>query len=310
MTPSRLALAATALLAPLLLVAGCAGASSDSRIDAGGSHSASSADSSGDTVREMAPEDASSDKSGPAMSTLQRSAGKTANAVAPMNRAVISRGEVLLHTKDVERVRRSVEQKAASWGGLIAEEESGADEGGRTSSASLTVRVPAERFDAAMRGLAELGKVGHQSRNTEDVTTKVIDTDVRVASQEASIRRIQTLLSRAERIGDVISIESELARRQADLESLKSQQKWLSDQTAMSTIQVEVTRTERPTADDGDGFLAGLTAGWHALGTSLVAVLTITGAVLPFAALAALAGLPLWWLLRGRLRRRVAHTAA
>lgn len=309
MTPSRIALAATALLAPLLLVAGCAGASSDSKADAG-SHSASSADSAGDSLREMAPEDASGDKAAAAMSTLPRSAGKTANSVAPMSRAVISRGEMLLHTKDVERVRRSVEQKAASWGGLIAEEESGADEGGRTSSASLTVRVPAERFDAAMRGLAELGKVGHQSRNTEDVTTKVIDTDVRVASQEASIRRIQTLLSRAERIGDVISIESELARRQADLESLKSQQKWLSDQTAMSTIQVEVTRTERPTADDGDGFLAGLTAGWHALGASLVAVLTITGAVLPFAALAALAGLPVWWLLRGRLRRRTVRTAA
>ena len=75
-----------------------------------------------------------------------------------------------------------------------------------------------------MNALGELGEVEQQSRKSEDVTTKVIDNDARVRAAERSIRQIENLLSRAEKLGDIIAIESDLARRQADLDSLKSQQ--------------------------------------------------------------------------------------
>ena len=84
-----------------------------------------------------------------------------------------------------------------------------------------------------------------QSRKSEDVTTKVIDNDARVRAAERSIRQIEACWAAREKLGDIIAIESDLARRQADLDSLKSQQAYLADQTSLSTINVYLSR---PTA--------------------------------------------------------------
>ena len=131
----------------------------------------------------------------------------------------------------------------------------------------------------------------------------MIDTDARVRAGERSIRQIEALLSRAQKLGDIIAIENDLARRQADLDSLKQQQAWLDDQTSLSTINVYLSAPMvHPASHESKGFLAGLSNGWQALGSTTVAVLTAVGAVLPFAVLIAVLGVPVWWVVR---RRRV-----
>jgi len=112
------------------------------------------------------------------------------------------------------------------------------------------------------------------------------------------------LFDRAERLRDVIRLESELARRQADLESLQAQQSALARQTALSTIHVSITRTdEEQAADDGDeaGFLDILESGWSGLVTFVRGTVHVVGLVLPLGSL--LAGLAAaGWLLVRRLR--------
>ena len=96
------------------------------------------------------------------------------------------------------------------------------------------------------------------------MTTQVLDIDVRVEAQQRSIDRIQVLFDNATSIKDIVSIEGELSRRQADLASLQAQQRYLADQTSMSTITLAVERTPakatkpKPKDDDEAGFLAGL----------------------------------------------------
>ena len=130
----------------------------------------------------------------------------------------------------------------------------------------------------------------------------MIDNDVRVRAAERSIRQLENLLGRAQKLGDIIAIENDLARRQADLDSLKSQQTYLADQTTLSTITVYLTPpivgSEKK---DARGFLAGLECGWTALKTSTAVLLTVVGAVLPFATVLALLGVPLWLVVRRRL---------
>ena len=117
--------------------------------------------------------------------------------------------------------------------------------------------------------------------------------------------------SRARDLGDIIAIESDLARRQADLDSLKSQQAWLADQTSLSTINVYLSRSGSvsPPEDDDRGFLAGLAGGWKALQGATVLVLTAVGAVLPFAVLLLVLGLPIWLVVRRRGSRLSAGSA-
>ena len=160
----------------------------------------------------------------------------------------------------------------------------------------MVLRIPTEDFDDAMAELEKVGTLVTSKSETADVTTQVLDIDVRVEAQQRSIDRIQVLFDNATTIKDVVSIEGELSRRQADLASLQAQQRYLADQTSMSTITLAVERTPKdakPKADDDDtGFMAGLTGGWDALRAFLVGVATVAGALLPWLVARAGAGDP------------------
>ena len=224
--------------------------------------------------------------------------------------AVISTGTLTLRARELAPLRTDVRKVVDAYRGEIAEEETDTGRSGAIVSSRLVLRIPSDDFDAAMQDLEALSRYSSTSRTSEDVTTQVIDVDVRIRAQTASLERMEALLARATRLRDVIAIESQLTRRQADLDSLKAQQAWLADQTSLSTIVVYLERrdADQPT-DDGSGFLAGLRAGWHGLLTALTGAATVAGAIIPFAVALTVLGLPLW--LVGRLCwRRVARRLA
>jgi hypothetical protein len=206
-----------------------------------------------------------------------------------------------------------VQRVVDAQGGDITEESTESDERGATSYARLVVRVPSAKFSATMEALEGIATLRQSSRGSEDVTTQVIDTGVRVRAQEASLKRVERLLAEARTLKEIIWIESQLTTRQADLDSLKSQATWLEDQTSQATITVDISlptgEVEEPEDDEPAGFVAGLRGGLDALGAAFAAISTIAGALLPFAVVLGLLGLPLWWLAR-RGQRRDAPTPA
>ncbi|RYJ04995.1 MAG: DUF4349 domain-containing protein [Actinomycetales bacterium] len=211
-------------------------------------------------------------------------------------KAVISKGQVSLESDDLDKTRFELKKLLDTWGGSISNEESSADDEGRTDRQQLELRVPSKLFGTAMDEISELGKLVDRSRNSEDVTTQVIDIAARVRSQKLSLARIQALMARAETLSQVISIESQLSQRQAELDSLEQQQKYLADQTAESTINVYLSLTDAGATtedeDDANGFLAGLKDGWDAFRDATTGLLQGLGAVLPFGVVLALVGIP------------------
>jgi hypothetical protein len=171
------------------------------------------------------------------------------------------------------------------------------------------IRVPSRSFAVTMLALEKAAELRASQLSSEDVTTQVIDTDVRVRAQEGSLRRVEQLLARASSLKEIIWIESQLTSRQAELDSLKSQQAWLADQTSDSTITIDierkqVTKAEKKKDSDDAGFLAGLKSGMKALGGFATAMATIVGALLPFAIVLAVFALPVWLVVRRSARRR------
>ena len=205
---------------------------------------------------------------------------------------------------DIPRALRAAEDAAVRAGGLVAGQEVRLDpelEDG--SSGEVVLRVPNDRLTATIRDLQALGTVLSSDGRTEDVTAQVIDVQARVATQRRSLERIRRLLDRAASVDEIVKIESELARREADLESLLGQQRVLSDRTAMATLTARFTGTAAAATDDG-GFLPGLRAGWEAFVAMSVVGLTVLGATLPFLLAAAILAVPAALVARGRLRRR------
>ncbi|WP_323791916.1 DUF4349 domain-containing protein, partial [Nocardioides sp.] len=297
------ALAATAALALLALVGACSV----------GSESDSASSTAGGTADFALPESApvgapeEADAGGRAAADGS-SVTTTSKQVTPgESRSVIRTGNVALRSGDVPAARFDVGKVLAAHGGEVAQESTRADADGDAEWVQLTLRVPVAKFDSAMTALQEVADLIDVSTSTEDVTTEVIDTDVRVALQRRSIERISVLLDNAADLGDIVSIESELSRREADLGSLEKRQAFLADQTSMATITVSIEPLredeEPPADDDRDGFLAGLDAGWNALKDVTTGLLTVGGAVLPFALVALAFAVPGRLLARRYLKR-------
>lgn len=229
--------------------------------------------------------------------------------------AVISVGTVSLSSKDVADARFDVQKVTDRFRGQITDEDTRTDDDGKIDTSRMVLRIPSEDFQHAMDELEQVASLENSTITSEDVTTQVINNRVRIRAQKASIARIQALLARAQNIGDIIRIEGQLSRRQANLTSLERQQAYLSDQTSMSTITVHLERTPekappKKESEDQAGFVAGLDAGWDTLKTLGTGLATASGALLPFLVVGLVLALPFWLLVLPALRRRRPADAA
>jgi hypothetical protein len=290
--------------------------SSDTASGAGGSGASSGSGDEG-AASEVAPAEGGDPGGGQAAQDRDTgsTSGTTSGGGAPgarnrppvaVERHLISTGTVSLTSDDVREARRDVQRVVDASGGDVTEEQTDTDEEGEAVYARLVVRVPAGTFSEARTALENVGDLRGSDRSSEDVSTQVIDTAVRVRAQEASLRRVEELLARARGLRDIIWIESQLTTRQAELDSLKQQQAWLADQTRDSTIVVDISRTpeEEAQEEDAEGFLAGFSGGMEALGAVALGLATVAGALLPFAVVLLLLGLPVWVVVRRAARRR------
>ena len=227
-------------------------------------------------------------------------------------RSVISKGTVVLRSRDVAGARFDVRQIVDQYAGEVSDEQTDTDEDGEVVSAHLVLRIPASDFGEAMADLEDVADLKFSGRSAKDVTTQVIDTQVRLRAQRRSIARIETLLDRAQNLRDIVLIESQLTRRQADLDSLEQQSAYLRDQTSLATITVDIDHERAATeeADDRTGFLVGLSAGWHGLVAVAVGLATAAGALLPWVVVLLVLAVPGWLMVHWLRRRRAAPAEA
>ncbi len=228
----------------------------------------------------------------------------------PLTRAIIKTGSLTVEADNVDAKRQQAITIITGLKGQVASEDSGSNGDGRITSANLVLKVPTDSYETAIQRLSELGKRLQIHQESDDVTEQVVDVQSRIASQRASLERMRTLLTKANTIGEIVTVESELTRREADLESLLAKQKNLALQTELATLALTLTeKGEVPPPKQPDrGFLAGLKSGWNAFTATFGALATAIGAILPFLVLLALIAVPLW-LLRHRLRRQPAAQA-
>ena len=312
--PLRL-LAPSLLLAAGLGLAGCGGAGSNDE----------SAEPASSQVEE-APADRDA-----AEADLEEAAGQAYDSASAARKAgsideepgsatepaIIQTGTLTVQSDDVARARFDLGKVVDSYRGTIADEKTTASSEGAVRLSRVELRIPSDDFDAAMTDLADLGKVTASTRKAQDVTGEVIDTRARIRAQEQSLARVEVLFSRAEDIRDIVAIEAQLSRRQAELDSLTGQLAYLEDQAALSTITVYLEQApDDPApavaAPDDNAFVGGLKGGWHALSALGAGLATIAGALLPFAVVALLVGVPVAillrrWLTRHPLRRPAAE---
>lgn len=155
------------------------------------------------------------------------------------------------------------------------------------ASADLVVRVPADALTGLLADLEDVGDVANVSVSRSDVTATAVDLDARISALQASVARLQGLMSQAATTEALLAAEKALSERQERLESLQSQRAALADQVELSTLSIHLAPFGVAPVGGPDSFADGLSTGWKALVTALRAAVVVLGVALPFLALAA-----------------------
>lgn len=171
------------------------------------------------------------------------------------------------------------------------------------SNATITARVPADRLDSFLDDLYVVGDVTSSDVAAQDVTLEVVDLDARITTLEESINRLRVLQQQAESVADLVAVESELATRQSELESISARRDYLANQVAMSTVYLTLAE-KRSGAAIAPDFLGGLERGWDALLTLGAGLITGAGFLTPIAVLVTVVLLVIFAILRYRRRTR------
>jgi len=298
-------LLATTLIAGIVLT-GCGADSSDESTQS----SAGRADSG---AKAAAPERAA-DAPAAEAPTDGKAEDSTAKApdLAVDQRSIIYRGSVSVRVPDVDAAAGQATGIASTAGGFIGADNRSSG-GTAMATATIQLRVPADKFAGTVNQLSRLGKEETREINTEDVTEQTVDLDARIKVQQARVDSGRKLLAQAKTLNDLVMLEKEVATRESDLASLQAKQRRLADLTALSTITVTflgpVAASPAPKEDDDPGFLSGLSAGWHALLASLKVLLTVLGALLPWLIALGLPALAVFYAYR-RYRNRTGASPA
>ena len=162
----------------------------------------------------------------------------TGTQIAPA--MVIRNGQASVEVDKLDPAIVKLRQLATQLGGYVANSSivGGHDQ---VRSATLELKIPAERFDQAVNGLGSLGKVESVNATAEDVGEEFVDVTARVNNAHRLEDRLLALLAtRTGKLQDVLSVERELARVREEIERYEGRLRFLRTRAAISTLSVTV----------------------------------------------------------------------
>jgi hypothetical protein len=221
---------------------------------------------------------------------------------APVGAMIIRTGNAGVETDSLELGIGRIRALAARVGGYVANSQINA---GREQprSATLEVRVPADRFDDLVNGLSPLGKLEYVNVSAEDVSEEFTDLDARVANGRRLEQRLVDLIAtRTGKLSDVLEIERELARVREEIERMEGRMRYLKARAATSSLSIAIHEPVPAVGDQGAWAVLAeaARAAWRNLVNFLAGAIALLGTILPAGLLLAGALLGLRRLWRGR----------
>jgi hypothetical protein len=162
----------------------------------------------------------------PAADRSAQVADPGAGAPAASERLLIYRGDIRVEVARPEDAARAFLDTVKAWGGYLQSQ----------NAATVTVRVPAAKFEDALAAVRGMGRVLDESRQANDVTEEYLDLGIRLDTARKARERLLEVLQKAEKVEDILKVEAELRRLTEELERMEGRRKFLSDQVALATL--------------------------------------------------------------------------
>ena len=217
---------------------------------------------------------------------------------AAQERLVIYNAHVSLETTDIEGGLGKIRQLAQIYGGYVT--SSSRSTYGVQSRAEMSIRVPKEKFHAAVQEIETYGRVLDEGTTSEDITQQYIDLEARLSNLQEQEERLREILDVAKTVDEILRVESELARVRGEIDSLQGQINYLEGNVEMSLISVALIEPAPPFTppgmDWGETFEIAITG----LFTVLRGMIILGVSLIPLAAV----GVPAYYVYRRRKQRK------
>lgn len=156
-----------------------------------------------------------------------------------VNKKLIKDGNMRIETKDLQASKQRMDGLLKQYNGYYESEN--LDNNDVETSYYLKIRLPALSFEALI-GALENGEDEVKSKyiQARDVTEEYIDVESRLNNERAYLERYKALLAKASTVKDILAIEESIRAIQEEIESREGRLKYLNDQIAFSTLDVQL----------------------------------------------------------------------
>jgi hypothetical protein len=188
---------------------------------------------------------------------------------AQPERLVIKNASLSIVVDDPVKSLDNISNLADEMGGFVVTanmSERVLDSGAKAPQGNITIRIPAERLNEALKRIKAESKQAplSESINSQDVTSEYTDLGSRLRNLEAAEAQLTEIMGSATKTEDVLSVYNQLVQVREQIEVIKGQMKYYEESAAMSAISVDLT---------ANAAVQPLTiGGWQPVGTARNAV--------------------------------------
>jgi hypothetical protein len=167
------------------------------------------------------------------------------DAAQTVERIVIKNGSLTIVVPDPSKSMENISAMAEEMGGFVVSAnlyKQTIGNGVEVPRASITIRVPAERMDEAMRRIKSESKQDalNETINSQDVTSEYTDLQSRLKNLEAAETELTEIMKDARRTEDVLAVYNQLVQIREQIEVIKGQIQYYEQSAALSAISTEL----------------------------------------------------------------------
>ena len=172
-------------------------------------------------------------------------------------RKVIRDAELTVQSTDFDAFTNAVLAKTKELGGYIQTNRvnnRGYSYGTGTRYAEMVLRIPADALDEFLNAVDGLGNIIERNEDLDDVTETYVDMEARLASLRTEYNTLLDLLSKAESLDDIITLQDRLADVRGDIEAYEARIRSYDNLIEYSTVKMHVNEVERETNVEEESF--------------------------------------------------------
>lgn len=109
----------------------------------------------------------------------------------------------------------------------------------------IVARIPKDRLKEFVEIVKENGNVINESSSSDNVTLQYVDTQSRKKSLEIEQERLWSLLEKAEKLEDIVTLESRLSSIRHELQMYETELRTIDNQVDYSTVTININEVER-----------------------------------------------------------------